>query len=145
LADIDPRIQLGQILAKAEATDGLIALAIRDRAEPVVVQIPVLGAYSPTWPLNCPKSDRIVRQVADYLSSPDANPGVAGIGMLFLLSTGEEKDLEPVRRWARSVADKPSTYPWYLGYGGIPLCEYYLRTGDQEVLPGIQKTLCRLP
>lgn len=139
LADIDPRIQLGQILAKAEATDGLIALAIRDRAEPVVVQIPVLGAYSPTWPLNCPKSDRIVRQVADYLSSPDANPGVAGIGMLFLLSTGEEKDLEPVRRWARSVADKPSTYPWYLGYGGIPLCEYYLRTGDQEVLPGIQK------
>ena len=139
LADIDPRIQLGRILAEAEATDGVVKLKIQNLKDPVEIQIPVLGRYSPTWPLDCPKSDRIVRQVADYLSSPDANPGVAGIGMLFLLSTGEEKDLEPVRVWARSVADKPSTYPWYLGYGGIPLCEYYLRTGDKAVLPGIQK------
>lgn len=59
--------------------------------------------------------------------------------MLFLLSTGEEKDLDTVRKWARSVANRPHTYAWYLGYGGIPLCEYYLRTGDKEVIPGIQK------
>ena len=31
------------------------------------------------------------------------------------------------------------TYAWYLGYGGIPLCEYYLRTGDKVVLPAIQR------
>ena len=139
LADIDPRIQLGKILEAAEATDGVISLKIKGIHQSVVIRIPVLGAYSSTWPLECEKSNRIVRQVADYLAQPDANQGVAGIGMLFLLSTGEDKDLVPVRRWARSVANKPSTYPWYLGYGGIPLCEYYLRTGDEEVLSGIQK------
>lgn len=139
LAAIDPRIQLGQILAAAEASDGIVRFAIKGMADPVVVRVPVLGAYSETWPLNCPKSERIVRDFADYLSQPDANPGFAGIGMLFLLSTGEEKDLAPVRTWARKVADQPHTYAWYLGYGGIPLCEYYLRTGDEEVLPGIQK------
>jgi len=136
LADIDPRIQLGRILAKAEATDGLIKLAIKDVADPVMVKIPVLGAYSETWPLNCPKSDKIVRQVADYLSSEKGNKGLANIGMLFLLSTGEEKDLEVVRQWARTV--KPHTYPWYIGYGGIGLAECYLRTGDPEILANIQ-------
>ncbi len=136
LSDIDPRIQLGKILAAAEATDGTLKFAIKGEAEPVTVKIPVLGAYSKSWPLNCPKSDKIVRQVAGYLSGPDANEGLAGIGMLFLLSTGEEKDLEVVRQWARNV--KPHRYPWYIGYGGIPLTECYLRTGDPKILENIQ-------
>ncbi len=139
LTDIDPRIQLGSIIAAAEASDGSIRLSIRGQSEPINVKIPVLGAYSPTWPLDCPKSEKIVRQFADYLSKPNANPGFGGIGMLFLLSTGDDQDLAAVRQWARSVANRPSTYAWYLGYGGIPLCEYYLRTGDKEVLSGIQK------
>ena len=137
LADIDPRIQLGQILAQAEASDGRLAFAIQGESEPVIVQIPVLGAYSETWPLNCPKSDKIVRGVADYLSQPKATTGLGGIGMLFLLSTGDDKDLQVVRDWARTTP--AHTYPWYLGYGGIPLCECYLRTGDQEILINIQQ------
>ena len=139
LADIDPRMQLAQILAKAEASDGILKFVIKGQARPVTVKVPILGAYSKTWPLNCPKSDKIVRQVADYLAKPESNKGIADIGMIFLLSTGEDKDLEVVRKWARSAANRPHTYAWYLGFGGIPLCEYYLRTGDREVLGGIQK------
>ncbi|MDP6209508.1 MAG: DUF6288 domain-containing protein, partial [Roseibacillus sp.] len=100
LKEIDPRIQLGRILAAAEASDGILKFAIKGDPGPVTVKVPVLGSYSKTWPLNCPKSDKIVRQVADYLSKPDAQKGLAGIGMLFLLSTGEAKDLEVVRQWA---------------------------------------------
>ena len=137
LADIDPRIQLGQILASAEATDGVLRFAIQGAADPVSVRIPVLGAYSETWPLNCPKSDRIVRGVADYLSKPGATTGLGGIGMLFLLSTGEARDLEVVRNWARNAP--AHTYPWHLGYGGIPLTECYLRTGDAKILTNIQR------
>ncbi len=139
LADIDPRMQLARILGKAEAADGVLKFAIKGLGEPVIVKVPVLGAYSKTWPLKCPKSDKIVRQVADYLAKPGSNKGIADIGMIFLLSTGEDKDLAVVRKWARSAANRPHTYAWYLGFGGIPLCEYYLRTGDKEVLPGIQK------
>ena len=136
LKEIDPRIQLGRILAAAEASDGILKFAIKGDPGPVTVKVPVLGAYSRTWPLNCPKSDKIVRQVAEYLSKPDAQKGLAGIGMLFLLSTGEAKDLEVVRQWARDV--KPHRYPWYIGYGGIPLAECYLRTGDPKILENIQ-------
>ncbi len=138
LNSIDPRIQLGQWLTKAEASDGIVRFKIRGQLEESIVNIPVLGTYSATWPLNCPKSEKIVRNFATYLSQPDAPKGFGGIGMLFLLSTGEEKDLETVRAWAREVAEKPQTYAWYLGYGGIPLCEYYLRTGDEAVRAGIQ-------
>jgi hypothetical protein len=145
LAGIDPRIQLGEILAAAEASDGKIRLVVRGDAagaasEEVVVSIPVLGRYAATWPLDCPKSENIVRGFADYLARPGSDVGFSGVGMLFLLSTGEERDLEPVRKWVHACADKPApTYAWQLGYGGIPLCEYYLRTGDATALPIIQK------
>jgi hypothetical protein len=137
LKDIDPRIQLGRILAAAEATNGLLKFAIKGEAEPVTVGVPVLGAYSKTWPLNCPKSDKIIRGLADYLSQPKSTEGLGGIGMLFLLSTGEGKDLEVVRNWARNAP--AHRYPWHIGYGGIPLTECYLRTGDPQILANIQK------
>lgn len=140
LKDIDPRIQLGRILEAAEASDGVLAFAIRGQAAPVVVNIPVLGSYSETWPLNCPKSDKIVRTFADYLSRPDTPKGFADFGMLFLLSTGEERDVEPVRQWVHGLKNqKFNGYPWTIGYGGLALCEYYLRTGDPEALPIIQE------
>lgn len=137
LKDIDPRIQLGRILAKAEATDGVIEFKIKGESDPVTVKVPVIGAYSETWPLNCAKSDKIVREAADHIAKSKDNYGLGHIGMLFLLSTGENKDLEVVRQWART--EPAHTYAWYLGYGGIPLAECYLRTGDPVILANIQK------
>ncbi len=141
-----PRIQLGSILTKAEATDGVITLVVKDTpadaAQAVTVRIPVLGSYSKTWPLNCPKSDRIVRNLGDHLATKE-RVGVGGIGglqLLFLLSTGEEKDLETARRWMKTAVPRsPGDINWYIGYGGVPLAEYYLRTGDESILPVIQK------
>ncbi|MCE9611145.1 MAG: DUF6288 domain-containing protein [Chthoniobacter sp.] len=142
LKDIDPRIQLGDIITTAEASDGLVKLVVRDAPEAspqeVLVKIPVLGTYSKTWPLNCLKSDKIVRGFADYTRAAGPSNSFGAIGMLFLLSTGEDQDLDPVRAWARGSAQGAPTYAWHLGFGGIPLCEYYLRTGDQAVLPTIQ-------
>lgn len=144
LKDIDPRIQLGRMIEAAEAADGVLRFAIRDDADSpareVVVRIPAIGAYSPTWPLDCPKSDRIVRDFADYLATPGSNKGFADFGMLFLLSTGDDRDLPPVREWVHSLADRrASGYAWHIGYGGLAICEYYLRTGDPVALGVIQK------
>jgi hypothetical protein len=52
--------------------------------------------------------------------------------VLFLLSTGEEKDLEVVRKWM-SEKDTLGPHQWTIGYEGIGVCEYYLRTGDKKV------------
>jgi len=152
LKDIDPRVQLGSIITAAEATDGRVVFALRDKedspVQEVVVTIPVLGAYSKTWPLNCPKSDKIVRGLADRLAKEgwDGNVGMNGSRMLFLLSTGEEQDLEVVRGWVKKTVEKNPNfgdgtlaYQWSVGWGAPALAEYYLRTGDASVLPLMKK------
>jgi hypothetical protein len=144
LADIDPRIQLGNMITKAEANDGILKFFIQGEAEPVVVKLPVLGEYSPTWPVNCPKSDCIIDNFANYFSQPEnlkaienARSRAFGMGPLFLLSTGDEKYLPVVREWALNYGD--TNHPWQIGYAGLAMCEYYLRTGDKEVLEKIQR------
>jgi len=132
--DHDPRKVLAQIITNAEASDGRINLEIQGKGM-VTVTIPVLGSYSPTWPLNCPKSDRIVRNLADLLARQGENEWGS---IIFLLSTGEEKDLEVVRGWMKNRKEI-GNMNWAIGMQGIGICEYYLRTGDQSVLPMIQK------
>ncbi len=134
LKDRDPREIIGDILTNAQAKDGKIDLMIRDVGS-VMVQIPVLGSYSETWPLNCPKSDRIVRDLADLLAK-DETPKSGSV--MFLLSTGEEKDLDVVKKWMKDIKTV-GALNWDKGYNGIGVCEYYLRTGDQSVLPIIKQ------
>ncbi|MDG0995080.1 MAG: DUF6288 domain-containing protein [Akkermansiaceae bacterium] len=156
LKDIDPRIQLAKIITRAEASDGKISFVIKEdekaAATRVVVQIPVLGAYSKTWPLNCKKSDKIVRDMAEWVKTEGGYDldtqgwkSLNGFGMTFLLSTGDESDLEHVRGWIKQVVDQYKDEdeillkPWVFGSAAIPLAEYYLRTGDPSILPVIQK------
>lgn len=134
LKDRDPRVILGDIITEAEATDGKIRLQIQGESE-VLVTIPVMGRYSETWPLNCPKSDKIVRDLADVHATFD-KPRWGSV--LFLLSTGEDKDLAVVKRWMKDFKAGEALH-WYIGFSGPGICEYYLRTGDASVLPEIKK------
>lgn len=147
LKDEDPRVLLGNWITEAEEKDGIMKMMVKDSpdaaAQEVVVRIPALGAYSETWPVDCEKSEKIVRAHAEALANniESAEIGLNG-AVLFLLSTGEEKDLEVVRGWMKKFVEnykKPGegreTYPWFAGYTGPGFCEYYLRTGDESVLP----------
>lgn len=146
LKEIDPRAILGNLITEAEATDGVIKLMVKAdakaTAEEVIVKIPVLGAYSETGPVNCPKSEKIVRTFADFLATHPMGWGSA----LFLLSTGEETDLNVVRGWfsGKLSGGKSGDSPWGIGYNGPAVCEYYLRTGDASVLPAIKSMMERL-
>lgn len=146
LADIDPRIQLGDIIYHAEASDGKVTLVVRDKpdapAQTVVVTIPRLGPYSPTWPLHCKKSDQIVSNLANYLRKRESlsMSHSHGPSLLFMLSTGEEKDLAVARQWVGQLhaqykdTKQIEAQNWTIGYMGIALCEYYLRTGDRKAI-----------
>lgn len=134
LKERDPRIILGDIITEAEATNGQLRFKIKGQGE-VTVSIPVMGRYSETWPMNCPKSDKIVRGMADALAKLE-KPSMGGV--IFLLSTGEEKDLAVVRRWMKNMKDV-GTINWHRGFIGMGVCEYYLRTGDASVLPAIRQ------
>src|SRR5690606_27114778 len=109
----------------------------------VSISIPVLGAYSATWPVDCPKSNAIVTAAADHyagLGINGANPVDKAFQALFLLSTGDDHYLDEVADYARSIGipGEGSLSNWTLSYNGIVLGEYYLRTGDSLVLPSLQ-------
>lgn len=149
---LGPQVHLARRITEAEATDGMLRFEVHESngAEPklVQIQIPVMGAFSPTWPVDCAKTDRIIREKADGigrlvetsrdgLTSHNLNNALA---ILFLLSTGEEQDLDVVRGiYARRMADFDADYTgphsWHNGYQGIAATEYYLRTGDETAMP----------
>ena len=140
----DPRHPLGFAINAAEGRDGRMKLTVRREGgeKSVVLPLEPIGAYGPTYPANCRKSKRIVDEAAALILG-NGGPG-AGINGnlegLFLLSTGEEKYLPAVEKYAVELAGKGcGTSVWNIGYSGIFLGEYYLATGDKRVLPAIKE------
>jgi len=153
-------VVLGEALTEAEATDGRMVFSVKEdeTAEPkdVEVTIPVFGAYSSTWPIDCEKSEAIVARAAEFYARTrlyaDNNHGDRGehlkshgiggaLACLFLLSTGEDKYLPRVKEYFDHLAqdiEGIGDSTWNNGYNGIACAEYYLRTGDRSVLPVIQ-------
>lgn len=157
----DPRVPLGRAIGLAEAEDGVITLELKggNRAS---VKIPALGAYVTTWPERCGKSRAIVAKTAEYLAASQGENGsytlerrsmgnnLQGcLASLFLLSTGKdgylknvERHVLPLAKLAENRKNAGGHINWQLGYQGILLSEYYLRTGDKRVLAGLQE-LCK--
>jgi hypothetical protein len=148
LKGLNPFVTLGGALTKAEAGDGRMVFEVTSAdgksARKETVSIPVLGAYSKTWPLNCGKSKKIIGQAAGFYADPKKfnQGGIPGaLACLFLLSTGDDQYLPRVKAYfdafpknVRGIGD----HTWNNGYNGIACGEYYLRTGDASVLPILQ-------
>ena len=149
----NPYVILGKALTKAEATDGVLVFTVKDSAKApekkVKISIPVLGAYSDTWPLTCEKSKKIILNAAQFYSTDKAfkekyfeEKGIAAaLACLFLLSTGDDSYLPFVKEYFGqfpSNVKEIGDHTWHNGYNGIACAEYYLRTGDKSVLPILQ-------
>ena len=161
IAGDDPRQPLGEALLAADASDGRIVLGIERDGESLELPMTIatLGGYSKTWPVDCAKSDAMVKTLADQLAASQRDSGSYQMGpkgeaplldtglngcmaTLFLLSTGDESYLPHVRRFvhklAKQVEQRPTYSSWHLGYQLMVLSEYYLKTGDTAVLPGLR-------
>ena len=153
----DPRAALALAIDSAETTQGKgeLFLLLDDGSE-VALQLEVLGEYSNTAPYNCPKSDLIVKQAADYLAaeiewslSPENKrsrgyyeSGATHSALLGLMATGEKRYIDLVARAIKAsdmvnpdpevlagqvTGEKPSgLVAWYWGYNCILLGEYFL-------------------
>jgi len=148
----NPFVTLGNALTDAEATDGRmifdVASAEGTSKRKETVRIPVLGSYSKTWPLDCNKSKKIIEQAAEFFADRgkfgkryDERGIPAALACLFLLSTGDDKYVPPVKAYFDGFpkdVKRIGDHTWNNGYNGIACGEYYLRTGDKSVLPILQ-------
>lgn len=143
----DIRKQFAAAINTAEAAaDGSLVLQLKDDKD-VSLILQKLGAYSPTAPDDCKKSDAIIANAAAHIVK-NKNYGRFGFGLMGLMATGEPSHLAVVKSaihemdWAKPDVELtlgPAGSAWAYGYQNILLCEYYLRTNDTYVLPAIEK------
>jgi len=152
--DQDPRVILGNAITESETTErkGRLTLLVQRNGAERTAHVPlrVMGSYSPTWPFDCAKSARVLKEACARLAAmqyPDGHlQGELGMattwaGLLFLAS-GDAQHLDNARRAAywlteQSYADV-GLNSWPCGYSGLFLAEYYLATGDRAVLPQLK-------
>jgi len=152
----DPRIVLGTAIdeSQREASKGALKLTIVRGGEvkQVDLQLEVMGSYSETSPYDCPKVAKILANAREYIveqMGADGNVGLCGGSSgLQLLSSGDPRYLDPVRRIVRRLIPKAmqlkpqgtqNPWVWHPSYEAIFLCEYYMATGDTSVLPAIKR------
>lgn len=147
----DARKSLGLAIQEAEkaANNGLLTLTRwRDgKTEDVQLKLRVMGTYADTAPYNCPKSKLIFDEACRVLEKePLRDDWTGAINGLALLATGNPDYLARIQAYARKVAPKTlklelkdGMVVWDWGYRNVFLCEYYLLTGDKEVLHAINE------
>jgi hypothetical protein len=144
----DARVVFGRAIGAAEAAaDGSLRLTVRrDGAETAVtLKLARLGAYADTAPFSCEKSARVLDAACAYLAKRGLGDGVQGhVNALALLAAGRPEDAEIVRAYARKIAPKDLKLSaddglpaWEWGYAATFLGEYFLATGDAEVVPAL--------
>lgn len=130
--------------AETEKAKGILTLELSD-GKKIDLPLKVLGGYSGTAPADCPKSDAIITRTADHLAA-SKQFGRMEVGLLGLMATGEPKYIEVVKaavheaKWSKPDVEltlSPASSAWDYGYTAITLCEYFLLTGDESVLPAI--------
>jgi hypothetical protein len=120
----------------------------------ITLTLQVMGSYSDTSPWDCPKVAKIQEQGWKVLESNLRKRNHVGrfkVRGLALLASGKREHAEMVRR---AVHASPSFMgekkigkdgwgwhygSWHAGYTLVFLGEYYLRTGDKAILPGLRK------
>ncbi|MDP1562871.1 MAG: DUF6288 domain-containing protein [Pirellulaceae bacterium] len=148
----DPRTELGQAITTAEsnAGDGELVLTRwrAGKSDDVVLNLPVLGSYNATAPFDCGKSKLLLEQGCEALAARMSQPGYnkmdaipRSLNALGLLASGNAEYLPLLKReaqWAARYSSK-SMQTWYYGYCMLFLSEYALATGDESILPGLQR------
>lgn len=109
------------------------------------------GAYGERFPVECPKSARIARELRAYLVSQQREDGSWGsphsdtFAALALLASGERSYLLAVRKAVQYHAARTSTKDgawlvnWRYMAAGIVMSEYYLKTRQRWVLPELRE------
>ena len=135
--------------AEKETNQGKLNLLVwrQGKTEKVQLKLRVMGSYSATAPFNCPKSKLIFDEACKVLENEPLRDDMWGaVNGLALMATGNPEYLPRVKALAHKIGPKTlklelkdGMFMWDWGYRNVFLCEYYLLTGDKDVLPAINE------
>jgi HEAT repeat protein len=135
--------------AEVEESKGILKLTIwrKGKIYDFSIKLKVMGRYAATAPFNCNKSKLIFDNACKILEKEPLEPDWSGaVNALALLATGDVKYLPKLRDFAHELGPetlqlelKDGSVVWDWAYNNIFLCEYFLKTGDHEVMHAIEQ------
>jgi len=149
---------MGAAITESETREagGKLVLGVRREGENVDVNVvlDIMGSYSPTAPYDCPKTEEIITDLENWVVAGGGGPGFLNTDAIFLLATGNPKLQGLVRRavYSHMATVDPSApfdptkagKSWHNSANAFLLGEYYLATGDRNVLPYLKNSCDRL-
>ena len=155
-----PVAELAEALegCQAESATGKLKLMVKRGSETIDVELDIgkkYGSYAATYPAACPKSEKILGELLDYISKQQEDNGSFGdpvhnaFAALALLGRGERKYLSQVERNLRHLCEsikatdegtrQAGLMNWtYMGTA-IVLSEYYFITKKSWVVPELER------
>lgn len=153
-----PISEMAAVLEECQCINnkGMLSLTLKRGGEIKEIVIDVgtsYGAFAPTYPKSCPKSERILTELLEYLVKHQDEQGSFGdpvhntFAPLALLASGDAKYLPAVelnvRYHSRETRSKDNRFEdllnWSYMSAAIVMSEYYLATGEKWVLPELQE------
>ncbi|OYV07148.1 MAG: hypothetical protein CFE26_02555, partial [Verrucomicrobiales bacterium VVV1] len=160
----DARKAFGAAIGEAEKTGAGTLRVKRWRAGTVTdenIPMAIMGDYTATAPYNCDKSQLILANARNKLVSQllansnfltnDWSGAISALALLAGVQPGDpdyatvQTRLQTYARARATAGPQPVGLPiWDWAYSGLFLAEYYLATGDANVLPGINSYTLKL-
>lgn len=149
---------MGAAITESETreAEGKLVLGLRRDGKNMDVELTleVMGTYSPTAPYDCPKTEKIIGDLERWLIQDGAGAGYLNTDALFMLATGNPELQGYVRRIVYKILEKKlpdvpidgrkAGKSWYNSAEALLLSEYYLATGDTNVLAHLKFACDRL-
>ena len=145
-----PPYELALAIEDSQGKDGKLELMVKKggkrSATRVTLQLKPVGRFSPTYPWNCPRSDKLLKDLCNFM----IQTGIKGQHhtqiqkLLALMAAGDRRVLPMVKAQAerlknsRAHAQQGGFCCWKWGYDGIFLGEYYNKTKDKGVLRAVK-------
>ena len=144
-----PIMDFGNAIEESEGADGKLKIDVvrKGKKKTVEVQLEKIGRFSDTYPLDCPKSKKLVDAAMKYiLKHGDEIEGQcstkATVGMALLSQDKIKQAKTLVADWYKPPGK--NMWTWHLSYQCILLCECYLATGNKNLLKPIKLLVKRL-
>ncbi|MDT8389155.1 MAG: DUF6288 domain-containing protein [Lentisphaeria bacterium] len=127
--------------------NGKLVLGVRRDGEnrDVELTLEVMGTYSPTAPYDCPKTEKIIADLQNWVVAQGADAGFLNTDAIFLLATGDPEMQGYVRRVIykimagmdpnKEINPVGGMKSWHSSANAFLFGEYYLATGDRNALP----------
>ncbi len=157
-----PVSEMAEALELCQQNSGILDLNITRKSKNIKVTLNIgktYGSYSPTFPYDCPKSDKILAELLDYIISKqsdlpgnngafgDGDPNHNTLSVLALLGSGEKKYLPAVKRNLQYIAkhidenkaNNNENINWHFMGAAICFSEYYLITKEKWAFNQLNK------